>query len=74
MKKLSFVLASALLMFSCGEQKEDIKVVTEDSKPIEDYKIISIGGEITENLYALGLGNHVVAIDVTSTYPEEVNL
>ncbi|MEZ5024137.1 MAG: hypothetical protein R2728_12925 [Chitinophagales bacterium] len=41
--------------------------------PIENYKIVSIGGAITETLFALDLGSNIQAIDVTSTYPEQIN-
>lgn len=33
-------------------------------------KIVSIGGDATEILYALGLGGRIVAVDSTSLYPE----
>jgi len=32
-------------------------------------RIVSIGGAVTEILFALGLGDRVVGIDLTSTYP-----
>lgn len=34
-------------------------------------KILSIGGDITEILYALGLGSRIVAVDATSQFPED---
>ena len=33
-------------------------------------RIVSIGGSVTEVLYALGMGERVIAVDSTSTYPE----
>lgn len=33
-------------------------------------RIVSIGASVTETLFALGLGDHVVAVDRTSVYPE----
>ena len=42
-------------------------VVTE----IEDVsRVVSLNGDITEILFELGLGENVVAVDVTTTYPE----
>lgn len=39
---------------------------------IEDTsRIVSLNGDITEIIYELGLGENVVAVDVTTTYPEE---
>ncbi|HEX9854145.1 MAG TPA: ABC transporter substrate-binding protein [Acidimicrobiia bacterium] len=34
-------------------------------------RIVSLNGDITEVIYELGLGESVVAVDVTTTYPEE---
>lgn len=34
-------------------------------------KIVSLNGDITEIIFELGLGDNVVAVDVTTTYPEE---
>lgn len=34
-------------------------------------RIVSIGGAVTEILYALGLSDRVVAVDTTSLYPDE---
>jgi len=38
----------------------------------ETTRIVSIGGAITEILYALGLGNRIVGVDTTSLYPPQV--
>jgi iron complex transport system substrate-binding protein len=35
-------------------------------------RIVSIGGAVTEILYALGLQQRVVAVDTTSLYPPDV--
>lgn len=35
-------------------------------------RIISLGGDVTEIVYALGLGDQIIARDTTSTYPVEV--
>jgi iron complex transport system substrate-binding protein len=32
-------------------------------------RIVSIGGAVTEILYALGLGEKIIAVDSTSTFP-----
>jgi iron complex transport system substrate-binding protein len=36
-------------------------------------KIVSVGGAVTEILFALGLGDRVVGIDLTSTFPPAVH-
>lgn len=35
-------------------------------------RIVTIGGAVTEIVYALGFGDRVVAVDITSTYPAVV--
>lgn len=34
-------------------------------------RIVSVGGTVTEILYALGVGDRIVAVDTTSTFPTE---
>lgn len=34
-------------------------------------RIVSIGGAVTEILYALGVQDRIVAVDTTSTFPAE---
>lgn len=43
------------------------------SKPNDTQRIISAGNGVTEIIYALGAGNQVIAVDQTSTWPQEVN-
>ncbi len=35
-------------------------------------RIVTIGGAVTEIVHALGFGDKVIAIDITSTYPAEI--
>ena len=44
-----------------------------DSKGVNSHRIISAGGSITEIMFALGLGDRIVAVDTSSFYPPEVN-
>lgn len=37
----------------------------------DEERIVSIGGAVTEILYALGYGSHIAAIDTTSLYPPD---
>jgi iron complex transport system substrate-binding protein len=39
--------------------------------PVRDGPIVSIGGDVTEIVYALGAGQRVVAVDITSREPKE---
>jgi iron complex transport system substrate-binding protein len=40
-----------------------------DAEKLDISRIVSIGGDVTEILYALGLEGNVVAVDTTSVYP-----
>ena len=47
--------------------------VNGDVVMIEDIsRIVVLNGDFTEVVFALGLGDHVVAVDSSATYPEEV--
>jgi iron complex transport system substrate-binding protein len=35
----------------------------------ETSRIVTVGGAVTEIVYALGFGDHVVAVDITSSFP-----
>jgi iron complex transport system substrate-binding protein len=37
-----------------------------------ERRLVTVGGAVTETVYALGLGSEVVAVDSTSVYPEAV--
>ena len=37
----------------------------------ERQRVVSVGGAVTEIIYALGLSDRIVAVDSTSSYPEE---
>ncbi len=62
---IHFVFILAILC-SCQSRETKKETVTQN-------KIISIGGAVTETLYALDLGNNIQAVDVTSTFPETVH-
>jgi iron complex transport system substrate-binding protein len=36
-----------------------------------DGRVVSIGGDVTEIVYALGAGDRVIAVDITSRHPKE---
>lgn len=69
-----------LLAFSClfivascssensATQEDPITTVTEE----KEWRIVSLNGTITELLYEFDLGDKVVGVDVTSTYPADV--
>ncbi len=65
---LLLVLSTHHLFAQNKVKSHDGTIVTIPAKP----KIVSLGGAITEILYALGMGDAIVGVDVSSTYPEPV--
>ncbi len=74
---LSFLLA-AILIGGCGAEKDAAAPATQDTtapqaqaSPADSAaRIISLGGPVTEIVYALGAEKGLIAIDISSTYPE----
>lgn len=42
-----------------------------DDAPVSGRRIVSIGGPVTETVFALGEGSHVIAVDSSSVFPAE---
>jgi len=53
-------------------QNKDNSKAPEQEAAISTEKIITLGGNITETVYALGEGAKLVGVDVSSLYPAEV--
>lgn len=56
---------SASLLFAVGARADTVDRLPDTSR------LVSVGGSLTEIVYALGAGDMLVARDETSTYPEE---
>ncbi len=54
-----------------GESSTDTLIGASDGV-VEEARLITLGGGITEIVVALGLGELIVAVDTSSQYPEEV--
>jgi len=70
MKKLnhiSFILL-LLLLSSCG------RFSNKDEKAPGNMRIVSVSKHLTEMVYALGQGKSLVAVDLSSTYPDSAKL
>lgn len=64
-RSLGFIAFMLTGVYAMQAQAEDIK-------PYPDAKrIVSVGGTVTEILYALGAQNRIVAVDSTSIHPAE---
>jgi len=68
MKKLvGMILAASLILAACGRfgNKE---------KGGEDMRIVCLSKHLTEYMFALGLGHNLVAVDLSSTYPDSAKM
>lgn len=68
MKKIAFVFLILIIFVSCGRfgNKE-----TGDKK---DRRIVCLSKHLTEMVFALGKGHNLVAVDLSSTYPDSAKL
>lgn len=66
--KISSVLLCFWLVFSCASKQESL-----NETEVEKRKIVSLNGTLTEMIFALGSGDEIVAVDVTSTFPAETS-
>src|SRR5688500_18984294 len=48
-------------------------VAAQEIKPVDTSRLVTVGGAVTEIVFALGYGDKVIARDITSFYPDEVN-
>lgn len=65
------VVATALLFPAAGESIAESDPGFSAPAPYDASRIISVGGSVTEILYALGMQQNVVAVDTTSLYPAD---
>lgn len=68
------VIAAATIPCGVAGAQQKFTVTDATGRQVEiknTSKIVSIGGAVTEILYALGAGDRIVAVDSTSTYPAE---
>lgn len=57
-----------LFLVSCKPDQSNLK--SQEESTVENERIVSLNGAITETIYALGNGENIVGKDVTSTFPE----
>ena len=46
-----------------------VVLATAPGRAADTSRLVSVGGSLTEIVYALGAGDHIVAVDTTSLYP-----
>ncbi len=69
MRKISLIIV--LTIFALGLLSCSVETKPSSEKPTNDgLKIVTIGGSVTEIVYALGAENLLVGTDTSSVYPE----
>lgn len=69
------IFTIVLAMLFCSTANAQITVESSDGMVIsisDNSRIITMGGSITETVYALGAGENVIATDESSTYPPAI--
>jgi iron complex transport system substrate-binding protein len=66
MKKVICFISLSLLAYGCG------RFANEDKKEEHTERIVCISKQYSEIIFALQAQDNIVAVDVSSTYPEEV--
>lgn len=67
-KNTIFVLALACLIISCG------RFGNKETDGTKDMRIVCLSKQLTEMVFALGKGHNLVAVDLSSTYPDSARL
>lgn len=66
MKKIVWIIPSTvLILLSCG------RFENKPTQTKESHRWVSLSKQYTELMYALGVEDHLVAVDLSSTYPPE---
>lgn len=69
MKKLTLIaLAFSFIFISCG------RFGNKEMDGTKDMRIVCLSKHLTEYVFALGKGHNIVAVDLTSTYPDSAML
>lgn len=69
MKKIIFItLALSLFIVSCG------RFGNHEIDGTKDMRIVCLSKQLTEYVFALGKGHNIVAVDLSSTYPDSAKL
>lgn len=69
MKKIIFIaIAASLVCISCG------RFGNRETDGTKDMRIVCLSKQLTEYVFALGKGHNIVAVDLSSTYPDSAKL
>ena len=67
-KNIGSVLLLSILFISCGRFKN------KEAAGTKDMRIVCLSKHLTEMVFALGKGHDIVAVDLSSTYPDSAKL
>jgi iron complex transport system substrate-binding protein len=68
MKKVLWLSAAAVMLVSCG------RFDNKESDGDKHQRIVCLSKQLTEMVFALGKGHDIVAVDLSSTYPDSAKL
>lgn len=70
----STVILIAFFISGCQDSVEsnDLENLLTEKGKDENLRIVSLSGTLTETLFALNHGEKIVGVDITSTYPQEI--
>lgn len=68
MKKIMFLPLIGLLLSGCG------RFGNKEKGEKKDMRIVCLSKHLTEMMFAIGQGNKIVAVDLSSTYPDSARL
>ena len=68
MKKILILLTASLFLFSCDRFRN------KEIDGTKDMRIVCLSKQLTEMVFALGKGHDIVAVDLSSTYPDSAKL
>src|SRR5215210_3844078 len=68
MKRISLLIVASIFLFSCG------RFGNKEIDGTKDMRIVCLSKHLTEMVFALGKGHDIVAVDLSSTYPDSAKL
>ncbi len=68
MKKTMVVILLSVFIFSCG------RFGNRETDGTKDMRIVCLSKHLTEMVFALGKGHNIVAVDLSSTFPDSAKL
>ncbi|MEP6713611.1 MAG: ABC transporter substrate-binding protein [Ferruginibacter sp.] len=68
MKKIFIILSLPFFLLSCG------RFGNKETDGKKDMRIVCLSKQLTEMVFALGKGHDIVAVDLSSTYPDSAKL